>query len=193
MKYYKTPDNTLENVSDNLISYLKKNHTIIYPTDSLYGIGAIFTRENFEKIATIKQREMGKKMNIIAPSRKRIHDNFFVTNEDFLKEQFDTHHATTFILQPKPHYSSISAYNESHTDQTIWVRLLKHSFQQIVEQLGEACITTSANISGEPNIKTITDINPRIADQVDIIIDGWTVYGTPSVLIFDESREIVVR
>jgi tRNA A37 threonylcarbamoyladenosine synthetase subunit TsaC/SUA5/YrdC len=92
------------------IEAMKNNATYVYPTDSLYGIGALFSQENIQKIGNIKQRDITKKMNIIAPGWDWIENNFIIHNKDFLIEAYTTYHAITFILEPKDKTSSVAIY-----------------------------------------------------------------------------------
>lgn len=178
---------------DYFIEQMLQNKIFVNPTDSLYGIGGLFTHENIEKIADIKHRNMGKKMNIIAPTFEWIFDNFNVKNPDFLLECFNTYHAVTFILEPKNHTWSISLYETEYDDNTIWVRIIKHPFQELITKLWKPFISTSANFAAGRNIKNINELDNDIFKKVDFVIDWKDVTGIPSVLIFDATREVQKR
>ena len=178
---------------DYFIEQMLQDKIFVYPTDSLYGIWGLFTHKNIEKIADIKQRHMGKKMNIIAPSFEWIFENFNVHNPEFLLECFNTYHATTFILEPKDHSSSISLYETTNDNSTIWVRIIKHPFQELITALGKPFISTSANFAGWENIRNINELDREILKKVDFIIDWNDVTGIPSVIIFDATKEIFKR
>ncbi len=178
---------------DDIIHEIVHNKIFVYPTDSLYGIGAIFTAENIEKIAIMKQRPSEKKVSIIAPSRDWIFEHFTVTNYDFLIECFNSYHAISFILSPKSSDSTVSLYESWYDNNTVSVRLIKHPFQQIITKANVPFISTSANIAWEGNVKIINDLSPSIGAQVDYIIDWWQVQWTPSVLVYDTTKEILIR
>jgi tRNA A37 threonylcarbamoyladenosine synthetase subunit TsaC/SUA5/YrdC len=91
----------------------------------------MYTPENVEKIFTIKQRDTKKTFSIIAPNFERIKENYQVTNPSQLPELLDKYHGITYIFD----------YNRPG------VRIIKHSFQQFVENLGQPFITTSCNIA----------------------------------------------
>ena len=61
---------------DFYIQEAKSGKIFIYPTDTIYGIGAIYTPENVEKILIIKQRDPKKTFSIIAPDFQRIVDHY---------------------------------------------------------------------------------------------------------------------
>lgn len=181
-----------EENKDIYIREMQQNKLFVYPTDSLYGIWWLFSHENIQRIAEIKHREIWKKMNIIAPSWERIDNNFIVHNKDFLIDSLSQYHGVTFVLEPKNN-SPIALYGASYDNNTIWVRILKHPFQHIISELWQPFISTSANHAWEPNIKKIEDLNPDIVAHTDYIIDWWEVIWIPSVLIFDSTKDILIR
>lgn len=175
------------------VDEMKQNKIFVYPTDSLYWIWWLFSHANINKIGDIKHRHMGKKMNIVAPSFEWIFENFTIYNKDFLLESFSAFHATTFILEPKLHNSAISLYETSYEDNTIWVRILKHPFQEVIQELWKPFISTSANYAWNQNIKNISELPNDIINKVDYCIDWGNVAWVPSVLLFDKSRQIHKR
>ncbi len=186
-----TLDLVLENI-DIYTDRIKDWAVFVYPTDSLYGIGAMATRKNIEKISSLKNRGENKKMSIIAPSFERIEERFILENKDFLYQHFKKLSATTFVIEPKENYKELLFYGNSN-DTTLWVRIINHPLQKIVEHLNEPIISTSANMAWEKNIVTIDEIDKKIVDGVDFIIDWGSVRWKPSSLLFDKTREIITR
>ncbi len=169
---------------DFYISEAEAGKIFVYPTDTIYGIGWIYTPENVEKIFAIKHRDEKKIFSIIAPSFERIKENY--ANEmsklhevhyDKLPEYLDTYHGVTYIFD----------YTQPG------VRIIKHPIQQFVEKLNKPFITTSCNIAGEPIVTDITKIPEEIATKVDYIVDGGTGWGKPSVLIDFVSNKVIER
>lgn len=130
----------------------------IYPTDTIYGIGAIYTPENQKKIFAIKRRDEKKAFSIIAPTFEWIRQQYEITQDftDKLPEYLNQYHGITYIFD----------YNKPG------VRIIKHPIQEFVQTLNEGFITTSCNISGEPIVTQIKDIPDDIVNEVDYIIDG---------------------
>ncbi len=149
----------------------------IYPTDTIYGIWAIYTPENIAKIFSIKKRDEKKMFSIIAPDFDRIHEHYPEKDIEKLKEYLNTYHGITYIFD----------YTQP------WVRILKHPIQEFVKKLSKPFITTSCNIAGEPVVIDIKNIPQEIADKVDYIIDGGTGWGKPSVLIDFVSNKVIER
>lgn len=176
---------------DFYIDEAKAGKIFIYPTDTIYGIWAIYIPENLEKIFSIKKRDTKKLFSIIAPNFERIKEHYQLREANYATEGSKLHEV---------HYDKLQEYLDKYHGVTYifdynrpWVRIIKHPFQQFVEKLGKPFITTSCNISGEPIVIDIKDIPQEIADQVDYIIDGGIWWGKPSVLIDFVADKIIER
>ncbi|RME77562.1 Sua5/YciO/YrdC/YwlC family protein [Candidatus Woesearchaeota archaeon] len=157
----------------------------IYPTDTIYGIGCNATRKELvEKIRIIKERDE-KPFSIIAPSKKWILEHCDV-DPSFL-ERLPGHYT---LLCKKKDPSFLSWV--SSTD-IIGIRMINHSFQQLVSKAGIPFVTTSVNKSGKPPAKKIQDISNTILEQVDVVIDEGELTGRPSTLINTITGEIIER
>ena len=160
----------------NVSYYTKKAQDwaiFVYPTDTIYWVWGIVVPDVIQKIDTIKQRKPGKYYSIIAPSFGWISANFEV-QEDFKsyrEQQYKSLGPLTHLLLLKD------------SDELIWVRYLDHPFQQFVTQLWEPFITTSVNISGEPNITSLREISPNQKNNIDIAIDVGEIVWSWSTII----------
>lgn len=163
----------------------------VYPTDTVYGIWSIINPWLIEKLYDIKWREKTKNLSIIAPNYAWIKKSFVVPDwfEKKLEESLSKYHWITLLLRKidEKDFLDISS------NQKVWVRILKHPFQQFVEQLWEPFITTSANISWTGSIANLKFLDDRISNRVDYIIDWWTLYGKPSVIIDIEENSVEER
>lgn len=159
------------------IQEAKSGKTFIYPTDTVYGIGWIYTPEMVNKIFTIKQRDSKKMFSIIAPNFDWINKEYPDASSEELKMYLQNYHGVTYIFD----------YNKPG------VRIIKHPFQTFVEALNQPFITTSCNISGEPIVTEPQHIPTELSDSVDYIIDGWPLGGKASVLIDLVENKIIER
>lgn len=163
------------------ISEAKAWKIFIYPTDTIYGIWAIWNDTSIQKISEIKHRNWNKMFSIIAPNfdYQWIVDgcNEFWISVDEMRWHLEKYHWVTWIFShEKP-----------------WIRIIKHDFQKFVEKLGIPFITTSVNISGDVAATQIDLINKEIADNVDYIIDDWICAWKPSVLIDFVDGNVIER
>ena len=162
---------------DFFIAEAKAGKLFVYPTDTVYGIWAMYTPENVDKIIKIKQSKDKRQPSIIVPSFEWIQENFPQADKELMKKQLEDYHGVTYIFD----------YNKP------WMRIIKHPIQKFVTNLGEWFISTSCNISGKTPITTIQDIPEEITNTVDYIIDGGTGWGKPSVLIDFVADKIIER
>lgn len=173
-------DKFLKNI-DFYISEAKNWKIFIYPTDTIYGIWAIWNEESIKKIAKIKHRNWNKMFSIIAPDFDyewivKGCKEFWINAKE-MEEQLKKYHGVTWIF--------------SHEKPGI--RIIKHSFQNFVEKLWIPFITTSVNLSGDVAATQIDLINTEIADNVDYIIDDWICVWKPSVLIDFVDDKVIER
>ncbi|MBU4452418.1 MAG: threonylcarbamoyl-AMP synthase [Nanoarchaeota archaeon] len=155
-----------------------KTKVIIYPTDTVYGIGC--NAENFmliERVFAAKGRDMKKPLSVIAPDKDWILAHCVVSREivdKYLPGKY------TILLKKKD--SKFLALATSGSD-TIGVRIPAHRISKLVERARIPFITTSANRSGEKAPKTLSEIPKDLKDAVDLIIDGGEILGIPSTLV----------
>lgn len=162
----------------NLIDEILKGKILIYPTDTIYGIGCNALDElAVNKIKEIKQRDKDKPLSVIAPSMKWIEDNLIIDTDltKYLPGPY------TIILKKKnpdflKHVSNIDS---------LGIRIPDNTLTKIIQKSGVPFITTSVNLSGQPFIKKIEEIPDEIRNCVNIILDAGELSGKPSTLIIN--------
>ncbi len=162
----------------------------VYPTDTIYGIWGVFPN-TLEKVYEIKKRSYNKPVSIIAPSWDWIENTLELPEDDFIKLKnivFNLRkkwRGFTVIAKMNPlYFNNLPQFAKYiYSDYNIWIRLLNHPFQKFVSKLSKPFITTSANISWNPNIKEISELEDDIKNKIDYIIDYWILSNSPSVLI----------
>lgn len=160
-----------------------KSKIIIYPTDTVYGIGC--NAENtalVERIFEIKGRDRKKPLSVIAPAKEWILKHCVIS-----KEALDKYLPGKYTLILKKKDAEFLKHVTAGIP-NIGVRIPAHPFSNIVKKAQIPFVTTSANRSGEKSPKSLSEIPDEIRRAVDIIIDGGTLSGTPSTLV-DFTRE----
>lgn len=157
-----------ENDIINSINVLHNGGIILYPTDTIWGIGCDATNEvAIRKIYLLKKREEKKSMIILLAQIDEIKN--YVSNPskkiiDFLSEQKKP---TTAIFK-----NAINLPEEiSNKDGSIAIRIVKDDFcEMLIEQLSTPLVSTSANISGDHHPKFFKEINDVIKKGVDYVV-----------------------
>ena len=152
------------------IEVLRQGGTILYPTDTIWGIGCDATNpEAVKKVFEIKQREDSKALICLVDSAGRLQR--YVRNvPDVAWDIIDlATKPTTVILND----ATGLAPNLLAEDGSVGLRVTSEVFsQQLCYRFQKAIVSTSANISGQPSPQTFADIDPAIIKAVDYVCES---------------------
>jgi len=164
-----------------IVETLKRGKVIIYPTDTVYGLGVnAFDSEAVYKIFRIKKRPLNQALPIAVSGLKMAQSLVNITEK--AKRLMETFWpgALTIILEK----TSIIPEIVTGGKIGIGIRAPNHPVAlTIVEMLNVPIIATSANIHGEISPVNVEEVSDQLGKSVDLIIDGGTVSGTPSTII----------
>lgn len=158
---------------DHIVKSLREGAVIIYPTDTVYGMGCdIHNARAVERIARIKGIKPTKNdFSFICYDLSHIADYARVSNQAFKLMKSALPGPFTFILQATNNVPKLLNTNKK----TVGIRVPDNDIpRQIVQQLGNPIITTSIRDEDEI-IEYSTDpelIFEKFQHQVDIVIDG---------------------
>jgi L-threonylcarbamoyladenylate synthase len=152
----------------NSLSALRSGGLILYPTDTIWGIGCDATNsEAVRKVFALKQRAETKSLIVLMTEPR---DILKYTSQpdptifDFLKTVTKP---TTVIYEGAIGF----APDLINADGTIGIRLVKDEFcRHLIKRFRKPIVSTSANISGEPAPAFYREINPRIRTGVDYVV-----------------------
>lgn len=168
-------ENIYKNLNkENLKDRLLNGALIIYPTDTVYGLGAIIEdKKALERIYRAKSRAFSSPLIALISSIDKIEKIAYLDEKNTklvkkLAENFFPG-ALTIILKRKENVPDIMVSNGD----TVGIRMpnLKMALD-IIEMAGGVLATTSANISGEASPKSYSELSDSIKSKVDIIING---------------------
>ena len=153
------------------VEVLRKGGVILYPTDTVWGIGCDATNEEaVKRVYDIKQRDDSKALICLVDSDARLQR--YVRNvPDVAWQLIDSLQdsggkPTTLILDGAINL----APNLIAEDGSIGMRITQESFsKELCYRFQKALVSTSANISGEPAAQNYCDIDPRIIEAVDYV------------------------
>ena len=156
----------------NAVETMRKGGVILYPTDTVWGIGCDATNaEAVKRIYEIKQRDDSKALICLVDSDARMQRYFRNVPDvawqliDSLKGAEDAK-PTTLILDGAINL----AENLIADDGSLGIRITNEPFsKELCFRFQKAIVSTSANISGEPAAQNYGDIDPRILEAVDYV------------------------
>ena len=150
-------------------TYLNAGKVILYPTDTIWGIGCDGTSEKaVQRIYEIKQRSDTKSMLVLMSDITMLEQYIHTIPEQAYKFLQNPGKPTTIIY---PGAMNL-ARNLIAADGTLGVRIASDPFcQRLMEETGKPLVSTSANISGDPSPALFREIGPHIKDHVDHIVD----------------------
>ncbi len=153
----------------NAFEVIKNGGIILYPTDTVWGIGCDATNpEAIAKIYALKQREDSKSMIVLMNGDKMMY-NVFSAIPDLAWDLWDLSEKPTTLILDNPRNI---AENLIAADKTLGVRKIKEPFCfKLLERMKKPIVSTSANISGMETPKTFKEISPQIIKGVDYVVN----------------------
>ena len=153
------------------VETMRKGGVILYPTDTVWGIGCDATNaEAVKRVYEIKQRDDSKALICLVDSDARL-QRYFRNVPDVAWQLIDSlkegdAKPTTLILDGAINL----AENLIAEDGSLGVRITNEPFsKELCYRFQKAIVSTSANISGEPAAQNYCDIDQRILDAVDYV------------------------
>jgi tRNA threonylcarbamoyl adenosine modification protein (Sua5/YciO/YrdC/YwlC family) len=188
------PENPEERKIKQVIDVLKAGGIIVYPTDTIYGIGCdLMNRKSIERLCQIMDIKPQKldlsficsDLSHISEYVKRLDTPIFKLLKKALPGPF------TFILESNSKVPKILDVNKK----TVGIRIPDHAIpRMIVQQLGNPLITSS--IKDDDKIKEYTTDPEQIFEdfknKVDLVIDGGAGGNIPSTIVDCVQPEIQI-
>lgn len=161
-----------------IIPILRDGGIILYPTDTVWGIGCDAScSEAVRRIFALKRRADSKAMISLVGSPRMLADVAGDSAAALLDSIPDPSRPTTVIF---PGCRGL-APELIAPDGTAALRLTREEFSsRLCEALGRPVVSTSANISGQPAAATFASVNPEIISGVDYVVNYRRDDSTPS-------------
>lgn len=160
------------------LSVLKNGGTIVYPTDTIWGIGCDATNaEAVEKVMQVKHRPQNKSFVVLVTDENDILKYTATPDLEVFNYLNQTTKPTTVIYD-----NAIGlANNAIAEDGSIAIRIVKDEFcRQLIKRFRKPILSTSANISGEPSPAFYAEINSEILESVDFVVEHRRNDNTPA-------------
>lgn len=150
------------------LEILQSGGTILYPTDTIWGIGCDATNPDaIKKIFDIKKREQNKSLIILVESEKRLQD--LVDVPEMAWQIIDLSEKPVTIVYENPKNLPKELLAE---DGSIGIRIVKNDYcKKLISKLNKPLVSTSANLSGQKSPMKFSDISDEIKNSVDYIVE----------------------
>lgn len=151
------------------IKILQSGGIILYPTDTIWGIGCDPTNQKaVDKIYRVKKRIEGKSLLMLVDTVERISTYVDKLNPVIIDLVKNYERPLTVIY---PNAKNV-AKGVSAADNTIGIRIVNDEFcRELIRNFGKAIVSTSANVSGDPSPVIFQQISREIKDNVDYVVN----------------------
>lgn len=184
-----------ENDIAQCLTVLKSGGTILYPTDTIWGIGCDATNADaVEKIIALKQRPDYKSFVVLVADEKEVLQYTASPDLavfDYLQQAIKP---TTVIYK----HALGLADNVVAADGSIAIRICKDEFcRHLIKRLRKPLVSTSANVSGEASPANFAEISVSIINGVDYTVqyrrDERNVSTPSSIIKWENGMPFIIR
>ena len=174
---------------------LKSGGLILYPTDTVWGIGCDATNEKaVDKIYKLKKRSDEKAMIVLVADEKDIMQHVAAPDLSLFDYLDKTTKPTTVVYEGALGFAD----NLVAKDGSIAIRICKEEFcRRLIKRFRKPIVSTSANISGMPAPKFFKEISEEIKNGVDHIVQyrqqNETSIQPSSLIKWNNGNVIILR
>lgn len=184
------PANPQPKLIDQAIQVLQKDGVIVYPTDTIYGLGCrLSSAKGIERIYQIKKRQRRKPLSFICANIQQVSHYAILSN---------TAYKLAKRLLPGPYTLILPASGKSpkaiqSVNHAVGIRIPDHQVTMaLVEALNEPLVSTSANASGDESLSDPSEIEGLFGSQTDLVLDAGILHGDPSTILDFTGDDIVL-
>lgn len=183
-----------ENDITSSLHVLQAGGLILYPTDTVWGIGCDATdRVAVRKVFALKQREEGRSLVILLAGVKDLL-KYVAHPHPGMEEMISGFDRPTTVI----YEGALGLAPEVvHEDGSVAIRIIQEPFcRHLIKRLRKPLVSTSANISGQPAPALFGDIDPAIRNGVDYAVqyrqNDTTVHPPSRIVKIDRSGALQV-
>jgi len=151
------------------LEVLQKGGVILYPTDTIWGIGCDATNaEAVKRVYEIKKRADSKSMLVLMENVNLL-ERYMQEVPEIAYSLIEVTDKPMTIIYPA---AKNLASNLLAEDGSVGIRITGERFtQQLIQRFRKPIVSTSANISGEPSPATFAEISDEIKGAVDYVVE----------------------
>ena len=177
------------------LGVLKEGGLILYPTDTVWGIGCDATNnEAVDKIYKLKRRSDEKALIVLVADERDIMQHVAAPDLSLFDYLDKATKPTTVVYEGALGFAD----NIIANDGSIAIRICKDDFcRHLIKRFRKPIVSTSANISGSPAPKIFKEISTEIKNGVDHVVqyrqDDEVIAEPSSLIKWDNGRITVLR
>lgn len=151
------------------LKVLSAGGLILYPTDTVWGIGCDATNaEAVKRVYQLKQRDDSKALIVLIDSADHL-DHYVVDVPAIARELIDVAVKPLTIIYEGAYNLAPNVLGD---EDSIGIRIPNDEFcHRLCERFGKPIVSTSANVSGQPTAKRFSDIDSSIVENVDYAVE----------------------
>ncbi len=157
----------LKEETDTIIKHLKRGGIILYPTDTVWGLGCDATNADaIDKINALKGRDNSKSLICLVSDFKMLQQYVEEVPEAAYSVLKYANKPTTVIYDNPIRVAD----NIIAPDNTLGIRVVRNAFlSRLLRRYKKPIVSTSANFSGQPTPKKFEEIDPKLIELVDYV------------------------
>ena len=157
----------IEEEIERTVAALRAGKTILYPTDTIWGVGCDATNAKAcDRVFEAKRRPANKSLIILVDSPERLKDYVVelpAITDDLIRNAANP--LSIIFAEGKNLAKNVSA------DKSVCIRVVDNAFcKEVIRRLGKPITSTSANLSGQPSALTFNDISDELKQSVDYVV-----------------------
>jgi len=182
-----------EDIKNSLIT-LRKGGIILYPTDTIWGIGCDATNSSaVEKIFRIKSRSDNKSLLILVDGEQML-ERYVSEIPEIVFELTGVSESPLTIIYSKGKNLAAGICGE---DGSVGIRICHNEFcRELITRFRKPIVSTSANFSGKPSPENFGEIDKSVRDAVDFVVkyrqDDRLKYSASSVIKVEQNGTIKI-
>ena len=163
---------------------IEKGGIVAFPTSFIYGLGAdAFNVDAIDRVFRIKKRPLNKPLSVLVRNREILYSlvQYIPSYASIIMDRFWPGKITIVFKAKEGLPENLTAGTG-----TIGVRIPEHTAAcALVNALNNPITGTSANFSGKAGCSQISDLDPLIADELDLILDAGPLEGGIGSTVID--------
>lgn len=177
------------------LKVLKDGGLILYPTDTVWGIGCDATNvKAVEKVYALKKRSDEKAMIVLVADEREVLQHVASPDLQVFDYLQESKKPTTVIYEG----ALGLADNLVAQDGSIAIRICKEEFcKHLIKRFRKPVVSTSANVSGQPSAQLFSDITEEVKNGVDYVVsyrqNDKSVTEPSSVIKWNNGTVTIIR